>query len=171
MTPLPPFSPVNCSELLPDQGSVQVSASVFSLFQSSLHGKALEDAQINTPSGSPSFGGSYVFRKGRGQSPPTCRRRPPFKAGCEKLGEGRAVRFLMSFITGPGLSVRAAVRPSSGACDGALRRTRPGGRGASAGSRPPRPSSRPREARSPSAGLPCPEGGASLTVHLPGAAP
>lgn len=43
--------------------------------------------------------------------------------------------------------------------------------GASAGSRPPRPSSRPREARSPSAGLPCPEGGASLTVHLPGAAP
>ena len=98
MTPVPPFSPVNCSELLPDQGSVQVSASVFSLFQSSLHGKALEDAQINTPGGSPSFRGSYVFRKGRDQSPLNCRRRPPFKAGCEKLGEGRAVRFLMSFI-------------------------------------------------------------------------
>lgn len=39
-----------------------------------------------------------MFRKGRDQSPLNCRRRPPFKAGCEKLGEGRAVRFLMSFI-------------------------------------------------------------------------
>lgn len=103
MTSLPPFFPVHCSELLPDQGSVQVSASVFSLFQSSLHGKALEDTQIKTPSGSPSSRGSYVFRKGRDQYPPTCRRRPPFKAGCEKLGEGRAVGFLMSFIINCGV--------------------------------------------------------------------
>lgn len=101
--PSPLFFPVHCSELLPDQGSVLVSASVFSLFQSSLHGKALEDTQIKTPSGSSSSRGSYVFRKGRDQSPSTCRRQPPFKAGCEKLGEGRAVGFLMSFIINCGV--------------------------------------------------------------------
>lgn len=63
---------------------------------------------------------------------------------CLPQSTSGAEAMLGTVADGPGLSVRAAVRRSSGACDGALRRTHSGGRGAgavraggaSAGSRP-----------------------------------